>query len=124
MYLFIYFGATPGPYGVPGQGSDQSHNCNLSHSRGNAWILNPLYQARDGTHVLALPRPQRSHRTTVGIPLIFIFNVQITSCLALHHSEWLPATCVIDLILCLPLQPTSLYFFLVGSQRLGFLSFF
>ena len=31
---------------------DPSHVCGLHHSSRQCWILNPLSQARDGTHIL------------------------------------------------------------------------
>ena len=40
----------------PGQESDLSYSCDLSHSRSNAVSFNPLCQARDWTCTLALQR--------------------------------------------------------------------
>ena len=61
--LFVFL-ATPQRMEFPGQGSDLSH----SHNLWQHWILNPLYQARDGTCVPMLPRHCQSHCSIAGTP--------------------------------------------------------
>ena len=65
--------------GFPGQGSDLSHSCCLSHSCGSAGS-----NSWDGIFIPALPRHRRhqSHCTTAGTPL----QVLIMQCL---HIFWL-----------------------------------
>ena len=57
---------------LPGQGSDPNHSCDLRCSCSNARSFNSLFQARDGTCVLAMQRCQ-SHCITVGTPIIWNF---------------------------------------------------
>lgn len=59
IYLFL---AMLQHMGLPGQGLDPSHSCELS------LILNLLCGAGDQTHVPALPRSCQSHCATVGAP--------------------------------------------------------
>ena len=61
FFLFLFIGC-PTAHGVPGQGSDLSHNCDIGGG------LNPLCQAGDQNCILALRRHCWSHCTTAGTP--------------------------------------------------------
>ena len=56
----------------PSQGSD------LSHSQGNTGSLNPLCQAGDLTHVLALQRYHQSYGDTVGVASSLVLSPPLT----------------------------------------------
>ena len=58
---------------------DPSHVCDLHHSSGQRWILNPLREARDWTHNLMVPSWIDFHCATAGTPshFIFLFNKQL-----------------------------------------------
>ena len=45
--------------------------CNLYHSSWKRWILNPLSEARDETHVFMDTSQVHYHQTTTGTPLEF-----------------------------------------------------
>ena len=45
---------------------DLSCICELHHSSRQRWILNPLFEARDGTHVLTDTSPAHYHGATTG----------------------------------------------------------
>ena len=68
MLLFFFFIGHPLEYGVPGQGLDLSHSCNLCCSCGNIRSFNPPCQTRNQTHILVLQRCLQSHFATAGTP--------------------------------------------------------
>ena len=53
---------------------DPNHVCNLYHSSGKHWILNPLSKARDQTHILMDTTQVHYHCATTGtsVPLLLI----------------------------------------------------
>ena len=51
---------------------DLSHVCNLHHSSWQRWILNPLREARDGTHNLMVPSRIHFHCATMRTPQYFL----------------------------------------------------
>ena len=67
--------ATPGP----------SCMCNLHHSSGQCWILNPLTRARDQTQILMDTSQVRYCWTTTGTPLVFYFLMAASLA---HGSSW------------------------------------
>ena len=82
ILFFCLLGATPMAYGgvelellpldyttataIP----DQSHIYDLYHSPRQCWILNPLNEARDWTHVLMGPSQVHYHWAATGTPTI------------------------------------------------------
>ena len=55
-------------YNTPTATPDLSLVCDLHHSSRQCWILNPLSEARDGTHNLMVPSQIRFHCATKGTP--------------------------------------------------------
>ena len=47
---------------------DLSHDCSPHHSSQQHQILNPLREARDGTHILMDPSQFHYHQATTGTP--------------------------------------------------------
>ena len=87
--FFLLFRATPAAYGVSRVGvqlelqqlaystatatRDPNHVCDLHHGSQQRWILNPLSEARDGTHNLMVPSRIRFHCATMGTPSFDFF---------------------------------------------------
>ena len=55
-------------YTIAAATPDWSHVCDLHHSSGQRWILNPLSEAREQTHVLMDPSQIHFHWATTGTP--------------------------------------------------------
>ena len=62
-------------YAIATAMQDPSCICNLHHSSRQCQILNPLSEARDGTHNIMVPSQIHFHRATMGTPEFF-FNCQ------------------------------------------------
>ena len=90
-FLFFSFRADPLHMEVPGSGQiivtaasldtttatrDPSHVCNLHPSSQQHWILNPLSEARDQTHIFMDTSQVRYRWATAGSPDLTIFRHQ------------------------------------------------
>ena len=53
--FFAFYGCTQGMWRFPGQGSNRSYSCRPTPQPQQCRILNPLSEARDGTHNLVVP---------------------------------------------------------------------
>ena len=63
---------------------DPSHVCDLHHSSRQRWILNPLSEARDPTHILMETSWVRYHWATTGTPVLEIW---VYSVIPIFHGS-------------------------------------
>ena len=70
-----WIGAVTAGYTTATATWDPNHVCNLHHSSGQRWILNPLSEARDPTCGLMDTSQICFCRATTRIPLNFPFNI-------------------------------------------------
>ena len=63
---------------------DPSHVCDLYHILRQYWILNPLNDARDGTHILVDTSWVCYHWATMGIPMK-VFHFWLSS---MYQGPW------------------------------------
>ena len=81
----------PPAYTTATAAQDPSCICHLYHSSGQCWILNPLSEARDPTHILMNTSGVRYHCAMTGTPG---WGFQHRLWLWLHHGAPVPITAV------------------------------